>query len=179
MKKIQDIAALFFITAVAVLSVISILGVWNFLEHDVIMKSFETLGLLAFAAVIVIVAGHFIGSHAEVGALPEVPNPLFNELRKGTIGLVIVSVSILALLGVLSIWEVVGKEILNKSFTSLLVIAFGAFVMILTCLEREGWLSESKANGGGFSAGRVIAVLLGIFILLPMLLSFMASSLFR
>jgi len=177
MKKIQDLAAFLFIAAVALLSTVAVLGVWDFFTGDVIVKSFETLGLLAVAAVIVIVAGHFIGHGSAV--TPELPNPFFRQLRKGTIGIVIVSVSILALLGVLAIWDVIAdKEVLYRSFISLLIVAFGAFIMVLTCLEREGGESTTQGEHKGLSGGVIVAIVLGLLVLLPMLLS-MSSFLFR
>lgn len=176
MKKIQDLAALLFIAAVALLSTVAVLGVWDFFTGDVIVKSFETLGLLAVAAVIVIVAGHFIGHGTAV--TPELPNPFFHQLRKGTIGIVIVSVSILALLGVLAIWDVIAdKQVLYRSFISLLIVAFGAFIMVLTCLEREGG-EAPQGEHKGFSGGVIVAIVLGLLVLLPTLLS-MSSFLFR
>lgn len=177
MKKIQDWAAFSFIGAVALLSTVAILGVWDFFTRDVITKSFETLGLLAFAAVIVIVAGHFIDRNN--GAVAEMPNPLFRGLRKGTIGIVIISVSILALLGVLAIWDViVNGEVLTKSFSSLVIIAFGAFIIVLTCLEREGGVTTAQGERHGLSGGAIAIIVVGLLILLPMLFN-MGGFLFR
>ena len=62
MKKIQDVAVIVFLSALGVLSVISILGVWDFFGKDVITKSFETIGFLAVISVIVMISAHFFGN---------------------------------------------------------------------------------------------------------------------
>ncbi len=164
MAKIQNIAAYFFITAVAILSIVSVLGVWNFFDRDVIIKSFSTLGLLAVVAVVVMVAGRFLdsGSAAENGTMIVAPDPTFPVIRKMTLTLLIVAVSLLALLGVMAIWELIkDKDVLYKSLGSLGVLAFGAFVMTMTCLEREGKL---KRGGKGVSIGAVIGIIFLIWI---------------
>jgi len=88
MKKIQDIAGFVFVSSVAVLSVVSVLGIWEVFERDVITKSFETLGLLAVVAVIIIAAGKFIDHKPEEGLVEvaPVPNPLFRSIRRITVG---------------------------------------------------------------------------------------------
>lgn len=155
MKTIQNTAAIIFIAAVAVLSAISILGVWEFFDRDVITKSFETLGLLALVAVIVMISGRFIEKRSLTETLPELPSPVFKTARQVTLAVLIVAVSLLALLGVLAIWEVIkDKEVLYKSLSSLGILAFGAFVMVMTCLERENKLR----SGGRLSAGAVVMI---------------------
>ena len=81
MKKIQGYAAGFFVFAVAFLGMISILGVWNVFSGDVITKSFETLGVLAGVAAIVMIAGRFIDTKPDQGVI-FVPNPGWKSLRK-------------------------------------------------------------------------------------------------
>lgn len=160
--QIQKIAAVVFILAVAILSVVSVFGIWKFLEGDVINKSFETLWLLAFVAVIVIVASRFVetriaapapvpgtpGAPESPAPVPALPDPLFPQIRKATIAFLIVAVSLLALCGVLAIWDVFSdKEVLYRSIGSLFVLAFGAFLIVLTCLERERTLGHKNSSG--------------------------------
>lgn len=86
MKKIENAAAFLFIIAVAVLSVISVLGVWDFFAHDVITKSFETLGLLAVVAVVVMIAGKYIEGRSQTAeVMPTLPNPAFKSIRQVTL----------------------------------------------------------------------------------------------
>jgi|SRR3989344_3534823 len=167
MTKIQDIAAFLFITAVAVLSLISVLGVWNLFDKDVITKSFSTLGLLALVAVIVMVAGRFVGGHSSQGSdgvtTVATPNPMFPVIRKITLTILIITASLLALLGVMAIWELIkDKEVLYKSLGTLGIFAFGAFVMTLTCLEREGKLQR---GGKGISIGAIAGIIFIAWIL--------------
>jgi hypothetical protein len=172
MKTLQDSAGLFFATAVSILSVISVLGIWDFFSQDVINKSFETIGLLALVAIVIIVAGHFVGNHADstVPSAPVMPNPIFKSIRYATLTLLIICVSALALLGVLAIWDVIpDKDVLYKSLSSVAILAFGAFVIVLTCLEREDspLLKGGGDNGGGrsWSIGGVIGLLIVIYII--------------
>lgn len=136
MKKFGDLAALFFIFVVVLLSLISILGVWDILGGDVITKSFETLGFLAFVAFIIMV----IGKNGTDGASlqPFVPNPIFKTLRQVTVVIAIASSSFLALLGILAIWEVISDtELLYRSFSSLGILAFASLIIIATTRNRD------------------------------------------
>ncbi len=139
MKGIQNLAGFLFIAAVAVLSVVSIFGVWEVFSGDVITKSYETMGLLAFVAVIVMAAGHVMENRGQVdGEVISVPSPVFKSIRKFILVVLIIAASLLAFLGVLAIWDVIkDATIVNKTLGSLAILAFGAFVIVMTCLERE------------------------------------------
>ncbi len=141
------------------------LGVWEFFSKDVILKSFETVGLLAGVAVLVMVAGRFMGSGV-VASVPSAPNPAFTSLRYMTLTILIAAAALLALLGVLSIWEVIAdKQVLYKSIGSLSVLAFGAFVMVVTCMEREDnpLLKQQSVSAGGVGAAIVLLYLIFAF----------------
>ncbi|MDE2037650.1 MAG: hypothetical protein KGI69_00285 [Patescibacteria group bacterium] len=141
MSAIKNYAAGFFILAVVVLAAISILGVWDILKGDVITKSFQTLGLLAFVAAIVMIAGRAMDSRSEA---VYVPSPVWASLRKGTLGLLIAAVSILALLGILSIWDIISDQnVLFRSIGSVAILAFSALIIVGTCKTMEG---DKKAS---------------------------------
>ena len=166
MKKIEDYAAFAFVYVVGILSVISILGVWDFLNKDVITKSFQTLGLLAFVAVVVMVATKFIEGRSQSpqaeSSIPVIPNPAFKIIRQITLTLLIISVSILAILGVLAIWEVIkDKDVLFKSMSSVGILAFGAFIITMTSIQREGG-SFVNRNGKNISLGTIILIIIGL-----------------
>ena len=170
MKTIQDIAGFLFIAAVAFLSVISVLGVWDFFSQDIINKSFETMGVLALVAIVVMVAGRFIEGRADGVAV--VPNPAFKSIRYATLSLLIIFVSALALLGVLAIWDVIAdKDVLYKSLSSVAILAFAAFVMVVTCLERED-SPLLRGGGGNSSGGWSVGGVIGVLVLLSLLFSF-------
>ncbi len=163
MKSIQNVASGFFITAVAVLSIISILGIWDFFSKDVISKSFQTLGLLAVIAVVVVIAGRFVGSGADTNIIIA-PNPIFATLRRATLGVLIISAVLLAFLGVFTIWDVIAdKQILYKSLSSLGILAFSAFVIVMACLERED--SPLLKRNGRSSAGPILGVIFLFYII--------------
>lgn len=177
MKKVQNIAAFVFISAVTVLSLISVLGVWDFFSHDTITKSFETLGLLALVTLIVMVAGRFMESRNQQDpAMIIVPNPIFKDLRRVTLVVLIICVSVLALLGVCAIWNIItDKDVLYKSLASVAILAFGAFVIVMTCLDRED--NPMFKRKGGYSIGAIIGILFIVYLLISTLFS--ASRLFH
>jgi amino acid transporter len=164
MKAIHNVASGFFICAVVVLSAISILGVWDLFSTDVITKSFQTLGLLALISVVAIVAGRFVDDKAGVvPAMPELPNPIFKTIRQATLGVLIIAAVLLALIGVMAIWDVItDKAVLSKALTSLAILAFSAFVIVVTCLEREDspiLKDKNKVSAGGVIGIAVLAYL--------------------
>ena len=163
MKTIQNSASGLFIVAVGILSAISILGIWDFFSKDVIAKSFQTLGLLAVVAIVVIIAGRFVG----VGSDPNLiiaPNPIFKTIRRATLGILIVSAVLLAFLGVCAIWDIItDKEALYKSLSSLGILAFSAFIIVITCLERED--SPLLKRGGRTSAGMIFSIILFAYLI--------------
>ena len=137
MSAIKGYAAGFFIFAVIVLGIISILGVWDVFGGDVIWKSFYTIGLLAVVALIIAVAGQAMDSKA--GHVPSVPDPIWASVRKGTLGVLIGSLAILALLGILTIWEVISNhDVLYKSMGSMAILAFVSLIIVVTCRSMEG-----------------------------------------
>ncbi len=134
---VQNTAAGLFIFCTTVLTGISVLGVWDFFSGDVISKSFETIGLLAFVAIVVIAASHYVGDTTKA-AIPVAPNPIFRTIRTITVASLIGSAILLAFLGVMSIWNVINNsDILGRSMSSLAIIALSSFIIILICLERE------------------------------------------
>lgn len=165
MKTIQDSAAFAFVIGIAILTVVSVLGIWDVFGEDVIWKSFQTVGLLALVAVVIMVASKFLG-YGSAPMAAELPNPAFGALRKMTISILIASAGLLALLGVLSIWEIVtDKDVLYKSIGSLSVLAFGAFLMVATCMEREKspLLKSSGVSIGGVIGGLILLYLIFAF----------------
>ncbi len=157
MKKVADIAAYLFILSVIILSVVSILGVWEFFQDDVISKSFQSIGLLAVVAVIVMTADHFLDRQVvapDAGLAPAVAvggsKAAFRGLRVVTVSILILAVALLALFGILAIWEVVAGKVLHQSLSSIAIAAFSSLVIVVTCLEREGnnMLRRRQASGG-------------------------------
>lgn len=157
MKKVQNIAAFLFIICVVFLTIVSILGVWKIFGEDVIIKSIKTIGLLAGVAALIIVAGRFIDSRPQniidnSGAPVPLPiddvDPTFKSIRHAMVAVLIISSVVLALFGVLAIWDVVSGDILSKSLASLAIVAFASLVVVFTCLEREHHkLMQSKISG--------------------------------
>lgn len=151
---VQNTASGLFIACIFILTLASILGVWKIFSSDVITKSFETLGVLAFVAAVVILASRFVGDPATVA----LPSPAFRPVRNITLGTLIVSSVLLAFFGVLSIWDVItDKDVLAKTLSSLAIIAFSSLIAVMVCLEREQnqvWKKRSgQISGGAFVVG--------------------------
>lgn len=171
MKKVADISAYIFIAAVALLSVVSILGVWDFFDGDVIIKSFQSAGLLAVVAVIIIVAEHFIEKkeaplavNAQGVAVPSSDELIiFKSIRIMTVTVLIAGATLLALFGVLSIWEVLSKEVFGKSVASIAIVAFSSLVILVTCFEREDSPLLHKKN---FSGVAILVFIVAIWLLM-------------
>jgi len=164
MKTIQNAAASTFISSVAVLSIIAILGVWDIFGKDIINKSFQTLGLLTLVAIIVMIAGRFLeGRQAIEGVASDLPSPIYKDIRRITLTILIVCVSLLALLGVLAIWEIIqDKDVLYKSLGSLGILAFGAFIIVMVCLYREGKFNKQNKS---LSIGGIVGIMFLAYLL--------------
>jgi len=175
MKKIANVAAYLFIVAVILLSIISIFGVWDILAKDVITKSFQSISLLAAVAVITLIAERFVDSRKNLTATADqnfnvssdgiaLPvetnaNSGFTIIRHITLAILITSVVLLALLGILSIWEVLSGTVVTKSISSIAIVAFSSFVIVFTCLHRENHKILNK-GGKSFSIGNVVGFLI-------------------
>jgi len=165
MKTLHNAASGFFVGAVAVLSVISILGVWDFFSTDVITKSFQTIGLLAIIAVVIIIAGRFMeakpAGDPTTPVAPSIPNPVFKTIRQVTVVMLIVAAVLLALVGIMAIWDVItDQDVLYKAISSLGILVFSSFVIVITCLEREDspfLKKHAKMSGGGIVALVILA----------------------
>ncbi len=169
MKKIQDIASLFFILAVTILSVVSIFGIWEVFGQDVITKSFETLGFLALITIIVLVASRFIENHQGASSDLVVPNPLFKSIRVVSLTVLIVCASVLAILGVMAIWDVIqDKTTLHKILGSVGILAFGTFIVVMTALTREGNPSFQREKKP-VNIGVIVLIIFLAYIMLTLL----------
>ena len=84
---------------------------------------------------------------------------IFHAIRKIAIAVLIIAIASFAFLAILSIWEVLSEDDVYKSLTSMAIIAFAGFLVVLISLEREGKLSAVMSGGGkSFSLSRVFIV---------------------
>ena len=160
--KVGNITALGFILGTAVLGFVAILGVWDFLDNEIIEKSFATIGLLVFVTVVILIASKYVGRNET-----PTPWPIFSSIQRITIGSLVISSALLALVGVLSIWEVLEGVSVGRSVASLAIIAFISLVTVMVCLERKGL----KLMQPHLSPGRMI----GWFIFVVFIFWFIAS----
>jgi len=165
-NKIKNWSAGAFIGCIVILTFISVLGIWHIFQADVIRKSFETIGFIGFIALVVVFAGSYLGDKPEDGAVA-VPQPQFRSIRNITLITFIASATILALVGILSIWDVIDNAtVLAKTIATLSVLAFSSLIIVLISLQREQsdlWRRRGKSITG--------TVVLGLFIFLWIFLS--------
>ena len=91
---------------------------------------------------------------------------MFTATRKISIVVLGISAAALAFLGILSIWEVLNKDDVFKALTSMGIIAFASFLVIVISLEREGKLWLLMAHEGSMSKGRLtVLIIVGLFLL--------------
>ena len=156
MRGLQNAAGLLFIACLLVLTVVAILGVWSVFSHDVIMKSFETLGVIALAAAVTIIAGRFLDSSPVVSSDSMIPT--FKAIRYLTLTTLIASAALLALVGILAIWDVIQSgDVLQKSLSSIAIVTFSSYLAVAVCLERESHPLWQKLSSE-LSAGIFIAL---------------------
>ncbi len=86
-----------------------------------------------------------------------------------TLVVLIVSVSLLALVGVLSIWEVLEGDTVYKSLVTMGIFAFASLVIVVTCLDRENHKLLHHDIGGKKSGmglgGIIVLTILGMMFL--------------
>jgi len=153
--KVANVTALAFISGLIILGFVSILGIWDFLDDDVVEKSFATIGLLVFVTVIILIATKYLGKNEVVA-----PLSIFASIQRITVGTLIISSALLALVGILSIWEILDGVSVGRSVASLAIIAFISLITVMICLERKG----SKTMQHHLSPGRMIGWLFFIAI---------------
>ena len=61
MVKLKQIAIYILVTAVAVLTFIAVLSIWDVFSKETLGKSLSTIGVVAFGALIVIIAAQALG----------------------------------------------------------------------------------------------------------------------
>ena len=141
MTKIANGAAYFLVFIGFVLTVISVAGIWGaFPSGGVVTKSFESMGLIGFACIIVMA----VESHSTKKALTPMEQveanssaENFGQLRGIATFLLIASVVVCVSLGLLSIWDIVAGNVLYQSVSSIATIGLYSFVTVLACKARE------------------------------------------
>jgi hypothetical protein len=158
MRALQNGAGILFISCLAILSVIAILGVWDFFTQDVIWKSFQTLGICALVAAVVMIAGRFMDASPDLSPGASGMIQMFKAIRYLTLSTLIAAVSLLALVGVLAIWDVItNTDVVYKSLSSIAIIAFSSYIAVAVCLERENHVLWQRRSSE-FSVGGLIAL---------------------
>ncbi|MGH7141195.1 MAG: hypothetical protein ACREGH_00985 [Minisyncoccia bacterium] len=159
MKKIKNWIVEIFIICVSVLSFVAVLGIWGVFTFDILLKLVQTLWIVALVAVAVIVAAPFIGKRASAADPPAsaLPDPMFTQIRRYTLDLLVVGVSLFALIGIISIW-LIYDNIISKSLVSIVALAFCEFIVVVICRECEG----NPRYGGSNTVVLALALLLVI-----------------
>ncbi len=162
-KKIVDFIALFFILCVGFLAVISILSIWKVIDGDVVFKSLATVGIVAFASIVSLIASRYMGDSSSVETNDNSLVPLFGAIRYLTSGILIVCITLLTIIGVMAIWDMItDKDTLAKVVGSMIVLAISSMIMVVSCADREGktvFGKQSEGHNNQVSLGRIILLL--------------------
>ncbi len=139
MTKFANGAAYFFIFTSFVLTVISAAGIWNVFTEDVVWKSFQSIGLIALACVIILAVDGFSAkkslSQEEVSET-EGSIKGFGFFHTIAVTILITSVAVCVFLGLLSIWDIVKGDVLYKSLSSIATIGFFSLLTVIVCNKR-------------------------------------------
>lgn len=157
MRKLANWAAYFFIVTTFILTIISVAGIWKILSEDVIWKSFQSIGLVAIACFVVILAEGFSTNKPSEEEVTEFKDTvlIFEAIRKFAGAVLIISVSLCVFLGLLSIWEVMSSDVLYKSLSSLASIGFFSLITMITCKDREMKLKKAPEKEASSQATNV------------------------
>lgn len=171
MKNFANVSSLVFIIGVLLFSFVAILGVWDFMQDDVVVKSLSTIGVLGFVGLIVIVASSYFDKSEDnhehlveegqtsLAATNDTAPSIFRSIRQSTLGVMIVSLVFLSFLGIMAIWEIFDGEVVMRSMSSIAIILFASIIIVGVCMahERHPRIMNSK---GHISPVFVIVVLI-------------------
>lgn len=139
----KNVSSVFFIGSTFFLAIIAIISVWAELSGNIFAKSALSIGLLFVVSLAVIIASRYMYSDEELRAsgdpsvFEESSLAIFAALRKSTVVILIVSSTILGLIGVLAIWDFIeNNEVIGKTLATLGIIIFSSLVIILVCIIR-------------------------------------------
>lgn len=143
LRNMKNVSSVFFIGSTFLLAIIAIISVWAELSENIFTKSALSIGLLFVVSLAVIIASRYMYSDEELRAsgnpseFEESSLSIFAALRKSTIVILIVSSTILGLIGVLAIWDFIESDkIIGKILATLGIIIFSSLVTILVCIIR-------------------------------------------
>ncbi len=107
---------------------------------------------------------------------------MFTAIKKYTAGVLILALALLAFLAILSIWDVLDKEVTTKSIYSMLMVSFSSVLIIIGATVGEGRESifgfgKGEKGKHRFSIGRVILLFVGAYLLMQ-LFGFFAWAIF-
>ena len=167
MNKLFSIASLMFMGSAALLSLVSILGIWGILDDSAVEKAFETIAFLGVVAIVMLVPGRFI-DHNKISAHSDEKfdarmKTHFADIRHASLIMLMTAGGWLGLIGVFSIWDMLERDVLFRSISSIAVLGFLTFITVIMCHERENTSHRSKEMVTGISMG--IMLLLGALFL--------------
>lgn len=150
MTKIANYATYFFILTTLALTIVSIGGIWGALNNDVVWKSFESIGLIAIASMVVLVVEAFSDkkkvTQEEASEYMEALH-VFTFLHRISVTIIIVSLVVCVFLGLLSIWEIMDSDGLYKAVSSIATIGFYALITLGVCISRETKIKSTEVIG--------------------------------
>ena len=174
MKILKHIALFIFLVAIIILTIISLLAVWEILEEseDFMSKAILTFLILTLVAGIILLAGKTARRDGEVETSVS-PVPGLRKIRQITSVILIVVSIVLVFLAIFAIWFTEEEgDLFARALGSLAILAVSGFVIGTTCLIGEKKLDIFAERS--LSVWKIFAILL-LYSLFSALLMFFFS----
>lgn len=131
-RSIERIAVGTLVFSVSILSIVGLLGIWEWLDNDIIWKSYTTIGVLGMAALLVV--GIARVSNKYYADAPQAPAPesqSWKTARNFVLGVTAAAFLSFTALAVLAIWDFVGDGSLIKAFGSMGLLFASAIINLI------------------------------------------------
>ena len=77
------------------------------------------------------------------------------KVKSVAIGILITAVSILTLIAILSIWDVLSKDVLWKSISTIGIVAFGSLIVVVAAQALEHKNPTNIVNGNNVPPSQI------------------------
>jgi|GEM_PF-5113409 len=128
--SIERIAVGALVFSVAVLTIVGLMAIWEWIDSDALWKSFSTIGVLGATALIVVAVSRFAHfGHTPVQA-PVVEAASWRIARNLILGVMATVFLFFAGLSIAAIWDFVGDDALSRAFGSMTLLFASATITL-------------------------------------------------
>lgn len=122
--------------AVSLFTILGLMAIWQWIGSDILYKSFSTIGVLAFAALVVVGISR-VSRLYSTPAPVVAPSAAWITARNLTLGAVGVVFLFYAALAIASIWNFVGNDVMFKSTQSMGLLFVSAVIMLVAFRSQQ------------------------------------------